>query len=49
MANPFKTELNIVDTYFYQSGIAAIMIETMFNGPFLYNGLPSIISSILSN
>lgn len=43
----FKTELNIVDTYFYQSGIAAIMIETMFNGPFLYNGLPSIISSIL--
>jgi len=48
--NPlFKTNVMIEDTYFYQSGIASIALETMFNGPFLYNALPSIVSSLLGN
>lgn len=48
--NPlFKTNVTIEDTYFYQSGIASIALETMFNGPFLYNALPSVVSSLLGN
>lgn len=39
------TEIN--DTIFYRSGIAAIGVETMFNGPFLYNNSPSAISGLL--
>lgn len=45
----FKTNVTIEDTYFYQSGIASIALETMFNGPFLYNALPSIVSSLLGD
>lgn len=45
----YKGSLVIEDTYFYQSGIAAIALETMFNGPFLYNSTPSLVASILSN
>ena len=36
--------MNIVDSMFYQSGIASIGIDTMFNGSFLYNGTPSLIA-----
>ena len=32
-----KTNVTVEDTYFYQSGIASIALETMFNGPYLYN------------
>lgn len=35
--------MNIKDCLFYQSGIASIGIDTMFNGSFLYNGTPSLI------
>ncbi len=46
--NPiYKNTLNINDTYFYQSGIASISLETMFNGPYIYNSLPSLINSLL--
>lgn len=38
----------ICDTIFYRSGIASIGVETLFNGPFLYNSSPSMIQAILS-
>lgn len=37
----------IVDTIFYRSGIASIGVESLFNGPFLYNNSPSMINAIL--
>ncbi|MCH5163788.1 MAG: hypothetical protein J1F36_02095 [Clostridiales bacterium] len=40
-----STQVN--DTIFYRSGIASIGVDTMFNGPFLYNNSPSMISAIL--
>ena len=48
--NPiYEGDVTVEDTYFYQSGIAAIALESMFNGPFLYNGLPSLLSTTLSD
>lgn len=35
------------NTVFYRSGIASIGVESMFNGPFLYNNSPSIIATLL--
>lgn len=35
------------DTVFYRSGIASIGVNNLFNGPFLYNNSPSLISGIL--
>ena len=35
---------NIIDCMFYQSGICPIAAESLFNGPFLYNASPSLIS-----
>lgn len=37
----------ISDTIFYRSGIASIGIETLFNGPFLYNNSPSMLQAIM--
>ena len=37
----------VKDTVFYRSGIASIGVNNMFNGPFLYNNAPSLISGIL--
>lgn len=36
--------MTVDDCMFSQSGIASIGIDTMFNGPFLYNGAPSLIA-----
>ena len=36
----FKNEVSFIDTYFYQSGLFSIGVDTMFNGPYLYNGRP---------
>lgn len=43
----YKGSIEIKDTLFYQSGIAAISFESMFNGPFLYNSVPSAVDSVL--
>lgn len=40
--------MTINDTLFYNSNVACIGIETLFNGPFLYSGSPSYISDLLS-
>ena len=47
--NTFKGELTVRDTSFYRSGIASIGLESLFNGPFLFNGSPSAISRVLSS
>ena len=43
----FRGDVTFEDTYFYQSGIFSIGIETQFNGPYLYDGSPVV--SILDN
>lgn len=43
----FHGTLKIIDALFYRSGIASISIDSMFNGPFLYGGVPSIIKQLL--
>ena len=48
--NPiYKTTVNVNDTYFYQSGIASISLETMFNGAYVYNSLPTLINQVLQS
>ena len=42
----YKGSIIIEDTLFYQSGISAIALETMFNGPFLNTAVPSSIKTI---
>ena len=44
----YKGTMEIIDTLFYRSGIAAISLDTMFNGPFLYNSIPSPVAEMLS-
>lgn len=44
----YKGTIEIVDTLFYRSGIASISIDNMFNGPFLYGGIPSMIHELLT-
>ena len=46
--NIFKGSINVNDTYFYNSGIAAIALESMFNGPFLYSASPSLITDVFA-
>lgn len=43
----YRSSVNVNDTYFYQSGIASISLETMFNGPYIYNNVPSLINDLL--
>lgn len=43
----YKGSIVIEDTFFYQSGIASIALESIFNGPFLNAAVPSTIKSIL--
>ena len=43
----YKGSMVIEDTLFYQSGISAIALETMFNGPFLNAAVPTSIKTVL--
>ena len=45
-SNTFKGSLKLNDTLFYRSGISSIAFETLFNGAFLYNKAPSMISDL---
>lgn len=42
----YKGSAVINDCIFYRSGIASIVIETLFNGPYLYSKSPSIIGTM---
>ena len=44
----FKGSSVIEDCYFYQSGVAAIGLETQFNGPFLETASPSLLTEVFS-
>ena len=48
ISNQYKGSITIDDTYFYNSGISSIALNSMFNGPFLYNAIPSQITDIFS-
>ena len=44
----FRGDLTINDTLFYRSGITSIALETLFNGPFLYDAIPSMVGDLFS-
>lgn len=45
----FKGTTEIIDCMFYNSGLSSIGVDTLFNGPFLYTGAPSVITEMLSS
>lgn len=45
----YKGHVEVNDTYFYMSNIASIALESMFNGPYLYSSIPSLIGSIFGS
>lgn len=45
--NTYMGELTLRDCLFYRSGISSIAFESLFNGSFLYNASPSIISKLM--
>jgi len=46
---PFGGSMEIKDCLFYRSGITSIALESFFNGPFLYNGAPSLVGTLFSS
>lgn len=42
----YKGSMRVKDTLFYRSGVTSIALESYFNGPFLYSGSPSLISTL---
>ena len=47
-ADRYYGDMTIKDVLFYRSGISSIAFESLFNGPFLYNSVPSAIGETLS-
>lgn len=45
----YKGSATINDCIFYRSGIASIVFETLFNGPYLYSNSPSIIGEMFGS
>lgn len=43
----YEATMNVIDSSFYNSGIFSIALESAFNGPYLYNGYPSLLSDQL--
>lgn len=43
----YAASINVNDTTFSESGIFSIAFETMFNGPFLYNGLSYTVTAAI--
>jgi hypothetical protein len=39
----------IKDTFFADSGISSIAMESLFNGPYLYSGVPSAVTELLGS
>lgn len=44
----YHGSMQLVDCFFYRSGIASIALETLFNGPYLYNNAPSLIGDLFA-
>ena len=47
-ADRYYGDMTIKDVLFYRSGISSIALETLFNGPFLYNATPTLVGEIFS-
>ena len=47
-ADRYYGDLTIKDVQFYRSGISSIALESLFNGPFLYNATPTLVGEIFS-
>ena len=47
-ADRYYGDLTVKDVLFYRSGISSIAFESLFNGPFLYNSIPSMIGQELA-
>lgn len=45
--NQFFSNIKVNNTNFGDSGIFSIAFETLFNGSFLFNGYPSVLTSVL--
>ena len=45
----YHGHVEVRDTYFYMSNIASIALESMFNGPYLYASIPSVIGQIFGS
>ena len=43
----YKGKINVDDVFFYRSGVSSIGLDTMFDGAYLYNSVPSVINEIL--
>ncbi|MCR5461826.1 MAG: hypothetical protein K6E87_02035 [bacterium] len=43
----YKGNIDVNNTLFYRSGVSSIGLDTMFNGAYLYNNSPSLISTML--
>jgi hypothetical protein len=43
------TNIEVKDTYFGYSGLFSIAFDNLFNGPYLYGDVPSMISSVLKS
>ncbi len=46
--NRYYGDLTINDCLFYRSGISSIALESLFNGPFLYNATPTLVGEIFA-
>lgn len=44
----YAATMRVKDTFFGRSGVFSLACESMFNGPLLYGGIPSMITSLLS-
>ena len=44
----FYGDLTINDVLFYRSGISSVALESLFNGPFLYNATPTLVGEIFT-
>ena len=42
----YDAHITINDTYFYNSGIFSIGLESSFNGAYLYNGMPYLVNTL---
>lgn len=47
--NVLGTKVTVQDTFFSTSAVYSIAFDTLFNGGYLYNGMPSMVSSLLED
>ncbi len=45
----YDGDITVNDTLFYTSGVASIGLDCMFNGPYLYNAIPSAVKGLFDS